>query len=209
MSHQPNPVIFRAIVTCTILIAGALTGTMPEWWVRNQVLIPNGQADDFAALNQGQLKHLMKAASAEMLIVLGAGNSIPPPAVNTPSADDFAVVTFGQLKAAVKPYYSKLVTNGQLGELPTWLESVDADDFAVANIGQAKNAFSFAILPLPQIPDPAVTEEEIPSNEQPGNQTGGNSSLVSSSQASTPLESACSKAGLRVYSTLDLIHTIH
>src|SRR5947207_9410635 len=123
----------------------------PTWWSQRNVVVQNAVPDDYAPANQGQLKNIAKAATAEMDAKLtgGAGAELHN-LINTwsaPSAttNDFAPLTVGQLKNVAKPFYDKLIAAGLVDFYP-WLSSIKpADDFAVANVGQVKNLFSFQI----------------------------------------------------------------
>jgi hypothetical protein len=120
----------------------------PAWWTTQQVLKPNTDADDFAVINQGQLKALAAKAAAEMNArfssSIGAGKAINALLaqwhLTTTPKDDYAVATTGQLKALAAPFYERLGM-----DLP-WDGAIEPpDDYAAANIGQAKALFSFPI----------------------------------------------------------------
>ena len=128
-----------------------LYGSAPSWWSSRGVVNENAAADDYAPANQGQLKNLAKAATAEMDAKLpgGAGPELHTLITgwlpSTAAANDFAPVNLGQLKNVAKPFYDRLIAQGVLDFYP-WLTSLDSpDDFAVANIGQVKKLFSFEI----------------------------------------------------------------
>jgi alpha-tubulin suppressor-like RCC1 family protein len=123
----------------------------PAWWSQHNVLIQNGAPDDYAPLNQGQLKNIAKAATAEMDAKLtgGAGeelhNLVNSWSTPSPQTNDFAPVNLGQLKKVAQPFYDRLIALGIVDRYP-WLSSPNPpDDFAGASIGQAKNLFSFEI----------------------------------------------------------------
>jgi hypothetical protein len=128
-----------------------LYGSSPSWWSRHGVVVENATPDDYAPVNQGQLKNIAKAAVAEMDAKLagGAGDELHD-LVNRwsnpePPTNDFAPVNRGQLKNVAKPFYDRLIAAGLVDFYP-WLRSLDSpDDFAAANVGQVKNLFSFAI----------------------------------------------------------------
>lgn len=143
-------------LTAALLVAGMLlqsaTAAAPGWWSAQGVIIPGRAADDYAALNQGQLKSLAAKAWLQMELALpgGAGAAlnqlISGWRLRQPQTDDYAAVNAGQLKAVVRPFYERLSSAG-LAAVPQWLAqpAVSADDFAVVNLGQAKALFSFAI----------------------------------------------------------------
>ena len=76
----------------------------PSWWSTRGVILPGVVPDDYAALNQGQLKNLVAAAVAEMNVRLtgGAGSGLNSLVSSwngaSAGADDYAVVNVGQLK---------------------------------------------------------------------------------------------------------------
>jgi hypothetical protein len=138
--------------------AGSLCGQPahpPAWWASRGAVF--GLADDYAAANLGQLKHMATAAAAELDAALpgGAGPELAALIAGwsqaySPEAgrDDFAAVNLGQLKAVAKLFYDRLHAVGYSGPplAPTakypW--SGPMDDYALANLGQLKLVFSFA-----------------------------------------------------------------
>ncbi len=137
-----------AAVACSTVVT--LLASPPSWW-SNGVLDPQATADDYAAVNQGQLKNIAKQASLELDTRLpgGAGTNVlslvqgwSTPGTNT---DDFAPVNLGQLKNVAKPFYDRLQHFGISTNYP-WVGSTNAaNDFALANIGQVKNLFGFEL----------------------------------------------------------------
>jgi len=137
----------------------------PSWWFTRGVIKQTGTpvtspvwpanypvADDFAVINQGQLKNLATQAYAELAAVL------PPTAWSTPQGqtlssfvsglsptggDAYSVVNLGQLKTVAQPFYDLLKQQSLTTGYP-WTGS-GADDYSVANIGQAKNVFNSVI----------------------------------------------------------------
>src|SRR4051794_12955776 len=128
-----------------------LYGSAPSWWAQRGVLRDDAGPDDYAAVNQGQLKNLAKAGVAELDAKLqgGAGEGLHQLVSSWVSSssptDDFAPVNIGQLKNVAKPFYDRLISSGVTDFYP-WVRSLEIpDDFAVGNIGQAKKLFSFDI----------------------------------------------------------------
>ncbi|MCS6244255.1 MAG: sugar-binding protein [Opitutus sp.] len=141
----------------------------PAWWFERDVIkrLPAAanksvtdwltdypKADDYAAVNQGQLKNIAKRAYEEMGTGLpgGAGSTLEAiwadPAAST---DDYRALNLGQLKALAKPFYARLISLG-LTTKPVWFDgNASVDNYALANIGQAKNLFSWDITVLPNI----------------------------------------------------------
>lgn len=149
-----------------LLLVGTLAviGAPPPWWVSRGVL--NGRlADDYAVVNQGQLKHIATQAYAEFAQRLGdfpngIGSMNAPDGTGyrlsqmitqfeagrlnpTPQTDNAVAVNLGQLKNVAKPFYDRLIEIGFTHQYP-WTESTaDDDNSALANLGQLKNVFSF------------------------------------------------------------------
>jgi hypothetical protein len=106
----------------------------PQWWAGRGVLTTNA-ANDFAALNTGQLKHLALMAWLE-LETLPGGAGFAPAFVD--AGNNYAAVNIGQLKETARPFYDRL---GLAGHYP-WPDGPGANNAALANIGQAKFLFS-------------------------------------------------------------------
>lgn len=135
--------VFRPCLRRLGLVLWAVCGSLfvvnayevaPEWWGVRSVLYDCESPNDYAALNQGQLKHLAYMAWLEMG-TLDGGAGFEPSFTN--AANDYAAVTIGQLKETAKPFYDRL----ELSDRYPWPAS--SNDFAIANIGQAKFLFSF------------------------------------------------------------------
>lgn len=149
------PFRLRAIIvalqfSCLILPNYAAA---PDWWQTRNILVPPSvPADDYAALNQGQLKNLVRGAIDELNATLpgGAGTALTTMLSawrgSSVNSDDYAVVTVGQVKAVAKLVYTQMQAQGHVvGALP-WSNGVqNYDDYAIANIGQAKAAFGFVV----------------------------------------------------------------
>ena len=131
----------------------------PAWWQARGVLKTDGSvADDYAAINQGQLKNLVRGAVVEMNDHLpgGAGSELDliigitgwgTPTIKT---DDYAAVNIGQLKNIAMKVYSRLIAVGFTTGYPWDLPNTPAkDDYAMANIGQAKDLFKFDVFKDP------------------------------------------------------------
>jgi hypothetical protein len=154
-----------------LLTAGGLTpmavGQTPAWWGNSQFTVSGtspavgGTANDYAAVNQGQLKNIAITSVNELNTDLaqfgGAGPALDAMELSLSSStahtSDFSVVNLGQLKALAKPFFDQLFsigfsqTTGPLssGTYP-WANSVTPpNDYAIANIGQVKNLFDFDV----------------------------------------------------------------
>lgn len=122
----------------------------PAWWASRNVLSTDG-ADDYAVLNQGQLKNFMRGAIEEMNANLPGGAGQPLNDLlaawraDTSGADDFAIANQGQLKAMGKMLRTRLAELGIPSPAMGTTEPDDDDDHAPANLGQAKFVFNLVI----------------------------------------------------------------
>lgn len=207
----------------------------PAWWFEGDVirrLNPANQtpvwpddyatADDYAAVNQGQVKNIAKQAYEEMKAKLpgGAGSTLSAiwetPATST---DDYRAINLGQLKNVAEPFYARLQElnyTGQplaAGQTRPWGGA--ADDYALANIGQVKNLFSFIIPDLPLDPNdtdadglPDVWEQQYWSSLSHGatedSDSDGVDNITEYRQGRNPTKGAINDVsgvvGLRVFS---------
>lgn len=98
-------------------------------------------ANDFAPVNQGQVKNIAWAAYKEMEKIYGGTNGIGGALFEltaTHNVYNYLPVNIGQAKAVAAPFYDRL------GMEYPWNSATNAaNDFAMANIGQIKNLFSF------------------------------------------------------------------
>jgi hypothetical protein len=136
----------------------------PAWWTERGVLDPEATADDYAVVNQGQLKHIAKQAYSEFVDKLPNG---PGPVLTamwgspTPGSDDYLAINTGQLKHVAQPFYDRLIAEGMATSYP-WGSA--ADDYALANIGQVKNLFSFELPSTPVVVD--TDQDGIPDDQE-------------------------------------------
>ena len=126
----------------------------PSWW-QDRGIQNSYPANDYAAVNQGQVKNIAVKAVAEMDASLpgGAGEVLHTLATNlsgtTANTNDYAAVNIGQLKTVSKPFLDRLLQVGyqghplESGTYPWVGRESSANDYAMANIGQVKNLFSF------------------------------------------------------------------
>jgi uncharacterized protein (DUF1800 family) len=163
----------------------------PAWWFERDVIPRLNTANpavwptnypagnDYAAINQGQVKAIITAAVAELNAELedvpdpndkydgtadgvsdGAGKALNDIVYGwsvTPAKGDFTVLNVGQLKSAVFPLYERLIAAGYHDQIP-WAYSANADDYAMANAGQLKQLFGFDVSVAPTFLD-AVTRD--------------------------------------------------
>lgn len=166
-------------------VPSAKPATYPAWWFERELVkrsapptnMPTwpdsyAAANDFAGLNQGQLKAFALAAFDELGAKLaargGAGtaalnlaktwclvdpatgllqrNAGLPIAKTAVGAQDFAAVNLGQLKNVAKTFYDRLIEIHFFDGYPWTSSQSDDSEFAMANIGQAKALFSFDLL---------------------------------------------------------------
>jgi len=127
----------------------------PSWWLVRNVIIDAENRNDFAAVNQGQLKWIATKAYEEFDAKLtgGAGSNVTA-LVNSPvNFNNYLTVNHGQLKNVAKPFYDRLWELGMTHAYPAgvttqypWDSSTNApSDYKVANIGQLKYLFSFEL----------------------------------------------------------------
>ena len=138
------------------LLPLVLLAQAPGWWSQRGVTNSNSP-NDYAAVNQGQVKNIAVNAVAELDENLsqfgGAGPVLEQLAVTlsgtTPNTNDYAAVNLGQLKNLAMPFYDRLLQVGyrahplESGTYP-WVGG-SPNDYAMANIGQVKNLFSFEV----------------------------------------------------------------
>jgi RHS repeat-associated protein len=176
-----------ALLSLPILLqAGPLPANKPagypDWWFERDLIPTNAvvtnippiwpsdyhTADDYAALNQGQIKFMATNAYSEMRLRLPAATWTNAPGlalesivtnftVIGPNTDAYAAVNHGQLKHLAKHFYDVLnvagytagqgfaPTNWTSGAYPWSGSTTSADHYAAANLGQAKHLFSFDV----------------------------------------------------------------
>lgn len=146
-----SPRLALTIAGCFVLPL-MLLATAPAWWSQRGVITTNASADDYALVNQGQLKNIAVAGVAEFDAHLpgGAGDTLHSLVTgwSQPNAQrkDFAPVNLGQVKNVAKGFYDRLISVRYVDDYP-WATSANApDDFAIANIGQVKELFSIDLL---------------------------------------------------------------
>jgi hypothetical protein len=138
--------------------------SFPSWWFSQGVIVPLNStnaapvwpnsyptSDDFAIVNQGQLKNFATQGYGELEAVApsyvwsttqGANLTSLITGWTQTGGDNYAVINLGQLKTVAKPFYDVL---SEIGYNTTYPWSGTPDDFAAANIGQVKNVFSFDV----------------------------------------------------------------
>jgi hypothetical protein len=128
----------------------AVLATAPQWWTSRGVLNPSATPNDYAPINQGQLKNLAVQAYQEMRADLpayiwtnAASTNLTALTNHFSPTNNYLPANLGQLKAVTAPFYETLIAVGYATNYP-WNSSTNAaNDYAMANIGQAKNLFAF------------------------------------------------------------------
>ena len=134
-----------------LLLPLAARAAPPSWWASREVTIFGAPADDYAAINEGQLKNIATQAEAELDANLPGGAGAAVHALvdtwSTPTAatSDYSAVNLGMLKTVAQPFYDQLIAAGYANAYPWTGSKTPPNDFAAANIGQAKNLFSFDV----------------------------------------------------------------
>jgi hypothetical protein len=133
---------------CLCLVAGmalAASAPYPQWWLSRGVINTNSPiTNDFAAVNQGQLKWISLNAYEHMQTHLdgGPGPSVSNLIVSLSTTNNYLPVNQGQLKYVAAVFYDRLVEAGKINARP-WTNSLTANDYGLVNVGQVKALFSF------------------------------------------------------------------
>ena len=149
---------------CALTKAAAID---PVWWTTRGITVPGAEIQDYAILNQGQLKQFAygtflewqsvppNSPGSDVTALIGQWTTINSSGVRVPKVNamtmDYAPVTLGQLKAVAKVFFDRMIDLGAANNYP-WAQDYSStqlneqiDDYAVANIGQAKALFSFTL----------------------------------------------------------------
>lgn len=119
----------------------------PAWWIDRDVIDTGASTNDYAALNQGQLKNMATNAYAELEAYLpgGAGEDIETLIGTFTDANNYYGANLGQLKYVASNFWYRLIEEGVETAYP-WTETTDDDqDFAAANLGQLKAVFNWEV----------------------------------------------------------------
>lgn len=151
-----GPAVVRWLLSFACLASLPAHAQAPAWWTNHAVLTTNSP-NDFAPVNQGQVKWLATQAAQEFsrtstnwAAIPGASNIIAL-AASLPASNNFRPANLGQLKQAAAPFYDFLALHGLTNAYPAGSDvpypwsggSPMPVDFAGANVGQAKYLFSF------------------------------------------------------------------
>ena len=131
------------LVTCT---ASSLLAA-PSWWTNWNLIDITLSAEDYEAINIGQLKHAASMAFNELEASLpqGAGPDVTSMVAGFSQEGNYEAVNVGQLKAVAEPFYDRLIAIGYADDYPWSVTSSDDEDYEMVNVGQLKNIFSFDI----------------------------------------------------------------
>lgn len=148
MKTLPFKSVAAFSVALMVLVGRVDAGTNgPSWWISRSVLLTNAPANDYAPVNQGQLKWVATQAAVELDANLpgGAGPAVSNLVASFTTSNNFRLVNLGQLKSVAKPFYDQLIAAGYVTNYP-WNGSANPpNDYAMANLGQLKSVFSFAV----------------------------------------------------------------
>jgi len=143
-----------AIAVAGILLTDTVFAQAPQWWIDRGIINSNAIQNDYAPVNQGQVKNMAVQAMEEFnaALTFGAGNNINQLVGGFTTNLNYAPANIGQLKAVAAPFYDLLNTLGVTNARPAgmlsgpypWSSATNsANDYALANIGQLKYLFSF------------------------------------------------------------------
>jgi hypothetical protein len=136
---------FVLLITCHLSLSSF--AAVPQWWITRGVINTNLPVNNYAAVNQGQLKHIAYQAALELEDKLPGGmgyvveDLVSGFVVKTNS--NYFPVNGGQLKNIAKPFYDRLIAEGYTNSYPWTQTTADDANYALVNIGQVKNVFSF------------------------------------------------------------------
>ena len=141
----------RSILVCCVYFAvigssSMLHAQMPAWWTERGVLDLNMPLNDFAHVNEGQLKYIAQQAYLEMEEHLpgGGGSNLTAWIAGLANNYNYYPVNVGQLKTMAEPFYDRLIEVGLVDEYP-WANIFTLNDFVLGNIGQVKALFDFEL----------------------------------------------------------------
>lgn len=146
----------RGGVTAGLMfLANVLFATVPVWWTNQGVIDTNAVSNDYAPVNQGQVKNMASHAWQEFRHKLTNDcSAISNLVAGFSQTNNYFPANIGQLKTVALPFYDVLfvsgLTNGWPDGMTTgpypWSDSTNSpQDFAMANIGQLKCLFSFSL----------------------------------------------------------------
>jgi len=142
----PILTVYSTAALFLVFVPLFLAANYPQWWLDRGVVTQGAVTNDFAAVNQGQLKWIAAKGYEELQAKLpgGAGSNLTVLISSFSLTNaNYAPVTIGQLKNLAKPFYDRLIEVGYTHSYPWTATTSDDNDYAMANIGQVKYLFSF------------------------------------------------------------------
>lgn len=134
------------IAAGTLFLFGLLAhAEYPIWWTNRSVTVGGVGTNDYAAINQGQLKHAADQAQDELneYLPLGCDSAISNLTDSFSSTNNYYGVNVGQLKYVAQPFYDRLIREGYTTGYPWTDATTDDADYEGANVGQLKYVFRF------------------------------------------------------------------
>lgn len=120
----------------------------PAWWSYYGVINTNANVvtNDYAAVNQGQIKWMATKAYEAMESGLpnGAGSAVASMVTGFSTSNNYAAVNIGQAKMVAKPFYDRFGELQGVTNYP-WGGGGQTNDYGLLNTGQLKNLFRFEI----------------------------------------------------------------
>lgn len=134
----------------TLFLIFCVVQAQQLWWPTTDKATTEDD-NNFAAVNAGQLKNMVKQAANHFENV---GIEVPKETAlllldwqsNEGAVNNHVAVNVGQVKNLARPFWLKLIEIGQKQEsdIPwTVNDSADDNNYGLVNIGQLKNAFNF------------------------------------------------------------------
>lgn len=149
------------LLGCSFCLGDAM-GATPIWWTTRGV-VSSAPADDYSAVNIGQLKTIAKKAAMEMEQTLPGGAGAPiqlmidswvqdQPVGTTTPRDDYSALNVGQAKSVARKFYDRLTALNPANPANNypWNGATSLDDYALVNVGQLKSLFAFP-MPVPPL----------------------------------------------------------
>ncbi len=138
-----------------------LSASQPAWWTARGAINTSLTPNDYAVVNEGQLKKMTYEVVQEMNAKLsgGAGTALNNLATGWSTSyqsyglgtNDYQTMNVGQLKYIANLIYAPLIANGYMAAAPAWLHVNSQVDPNLATIGQLKSVFAFEVA-VPKTP---------------------------------------------------------
>lgn len=137
--------LFWFLISLFTIHSSLFAADYPGWWQTRNVITNSAPANDYAAVNAGQLKWMATNAYAELQAYVsgGAGTNVEALIASFPGTSNYVAVNVGQLKYVAQPFYDSLIEMGYTNAYPWTATTNDDASYAMVNLGQLKNVFSF------------------------------------------------------------------